>query len=155
MTTKQKKAQSKRPNRSASDDDEEILAMVAHIPDRDQEFHAKKIDGTGDRWVGGAGEDRMQGVQDIDEGDSGVVSDPAYEREGASRILRSANGDRSVEEHMTPAARSGAGGNDDPRGIEHLSRDELRKRAQALNIPGRSKMTKIQLSTAVHAAMQP
>ena len=136
----------------AGADTEEIIATAAHIPDRDQEFRVSEEGATGERWIGGTEEAEMKGTQDADEGDTGVVSDPAYDRDGADRMLRSTLGDTSVEEHMTPAARAGVGGSNDPRGVEHLSLAELRKRASALSIPGRSKMTKSQLSAAVHGA---
>lgn len=113
------------------DDVNELLSTVAHIPDRDQEFRVVEIEPA-----------------------SGVVPDPAFNRDGADRMLRLTLGDRSVEEHMTPAARAGQGGSDDPRGIEHLSRAALQKRAGALGIPGRGKMNKAQLSAAMHGAMQ-
>jgi len=41
----------------------------------------------------------------------------------------------------------------DPRGIDRLTRDELYDRAKTLNIAGRSKMTKAQLSSAVAEVM--
>ena len=155
MTNDRKKARVRRPARTeAGSDNQEIVSTVGHISDRDQEFRVGEMSEAGERWVGGTEEDRMRDMEDADEGDTGAVSDPAYEREGAARMLRSAAGDTSVEEHMTPAARAGEGDSADPRGIEHLTRDELRRRAQALNIPGRTKMTKAQLSAAVHSTMQ-
>jgi hypothetical protein len=132
-------------------DQERIALTLTHIPDRDQEFRIDPASVHGERWVGGADEDKMVGAQDADEGESSVVSDPAFEREGASRVLRVSDGDRSVEEHMTPAAIAGSTP-DDERGIVHMSRDELERRAEALGIPGRAKMTKSQLSAALHGA---
>lgn len=137
-----------------SDDTTEIIATAAHIPDRDQEFRLGEVGPVSERWVGGAEEDRMQGTLDEAEGDTGVIPDPAFDRDGADRMLRSSLGDTSVEEHMTPAARAGQGAGDDPRGIEHMGRAELRRRAAALGVPGRSKMTRSQLSAALHGVVQ-
>jgi len=146
------KAKAKPPGLNDADL-EEILDTAGHIPDRDQEFSVIDTTESGERWIGGTQEDLMTGVEDEDEGDTGIVSDPAYDRDGAERILRSTLGDASVEEHMTPAAIAGEGAGDDPRGIEHLSCTILRQRASALGIPGRSKMTKSQLAVAVHSAI--
>ena len=149
-------ARPSRQIRNSEADAEEIMATVGHIQDRDQEFHIPEGGTPGDRWVGGVDESKMQGIQDAAEGDTGIVPDPAFDRDGADRMLRSTLGDTSVEEHMNPAARSGEGDADgnDPGPHEQLTRAELRRRAQALSIPGRGKMSKSQLSAAVHEAAQ-
>ena len=154
MIKKDLASKAKAPPPSLNEADvEELLNTAAHIPDRDQEFSVIDTGESGERWIGGTQEDLMTGVQDEDEGDTGVVSDPAYDRDGAERMLRLTLGDTSVEEHMAPAAIAGAGAADDSRRIEHLSCSMLRQRASALGIPGRSKMTRAQLAVAVHSAI--
>ena len=83
------KAKAKPPGLNDADL-EEILDTAGHIPDRDQEFSVIDTTESGERWIGGTQEDLMTGVEDEDEGDTGIVSDPAYDRDGAERILRSA-----------------------------------------------------------------
>jgi hypothetical protein len=134
------------------DDTSEIIETAAHIPDRDQEFRPDPTLPRTERWTGGTEEAEMKGAQDVDEGDTGVVSDPAYNREGNSRVLRAELGDDSLDEHKTPAAR--AGETEDDESGEELSLEELRERAEALSIPGRAMMTKAQLSAALHGAEQ-
>ena len=109
-------------NKAVDEDHEQITQTLAHIPDRDQEFRLDPAAVVGERWIGGADEDQMANAQDADEGDSSAVSDPSFEREGASRILRVTEGDRSLEEHMTPAAFAGSG-EDDERGIVQKAQD--------------------------------
>jgi len=142
-----------------TEDAEEIAQESAHIPDRDQVFDAMDVPPQAhptpedEQRVGGTEEPGIKGAVDVDEGEWGRISDPAFAQEGALKAQRAYMGDRGIEKLNIPAAYAGIGANDDPRGISHLTRDEIYRRAQALNIPGRSRMTKLQLAEAVAEAL--
>lgn len=134
-------------------DTEEIAEEIGHIPDRDQEFTLNQSAAASgpyaDQSVGGEAEYAMRGTQDVDEGEWGRVSDPAYEREGAAKAQRALMGDESVVPKISPIGRSGTDG------MEDLTRQELSDRAKALAIPGWMRMNRVQLIDAMRTAISP
>ena len=150
----------------SSEDIAEIVEDTAVIDDRDQTFElAPEPSSTSssdlsyeEHRVGGDKETLMKGMQDMDEGEWGRVSDPAYEREGASMAQRAYMGDRSIEPDKTPveladdgegqSSTSSAAG-----GIDEMSETQLRELASAMGVAGRDQLSRIRLIDAIKSAM--
>ena len=148
-----------------SDNDiSEIIEDTSRMADRDQTFDlaAEPSDGSmndlpyEERRVGGDEESLMQGMQDMDEGEWGRISDPAFEKEGSAKAQRAYLGDRSIEPKYSPVGvAEGDKGRPSPslERIANMSDTQLRELANAIGVAGRDQLSRTKLIDAINSAM--